>query len=78
MMEDPHFDLSFATDKVEVARSGDIAYDVGSYALTMSDPEGKPVTQKGRYVVVWKKATDGTWKVAVDAVVSDPPDEPAE
>jgi uncharacterized protein (TIGR02246 family) len=75
MMSDPHFSLSFAPDKVEVARSGDLAYDIGSYTLTMSDPEGNPVTQKGQYVDVWKKDAKGEWKVAVDAPVSDPPAE---
>ena len=59
-----------------VARSGDLAYDNGSYALTMSDPEGNPVTQKGHYVDVWRKNAAGGWKVAVDAPVSDPPEEP--
>ena len=75
MMSDANFSLSFAPDKVEVARSGDLAYDVGSYTLTMSDPEGNPVTQKGQYVDVWRKNAKGEWKVAVDAPVSDPPEE---
>ena len=75
MMSDPNFSLSFAPDEVVVARSGDLAYDVGSYTLTMSDPEGNPVTQKGYYVDVWKKNAAGEWKVAVDAPVSDPPEE---
>jgi uncharacterized protein (TIGR02246 family) len=75
MMQDPNFDLSFAADKVEAARSGDLAYETGSYTLTMSDPQGNPATQNGHYVVVWKKDASGTWKVAVDAPVSDPPAE---
>ena len=75
MMQDPNFALSFAADKVEAARSGDLAYETGSYTLTMSDPQGNPATQNGHYVVVWKKDASGTWKVAVDAPVSDPPAE---
>ena len=75
MMQDPHFSLSFAADNVVVARSGDLAYETGSYTLTLSDPEGNPTTQRGHYVDVWKKDADGTWKVAVDAPVSDPPEE---
>jgi ketosteroid isomerase-like protein len=75
MMQDPNFTLSFAADKVQVARSGDLAYETGSYTLTMSDPEGKPTTQKGHYVDIWKKDPSGGWKVAVDAPVSDPPEE---
>jgi uncharacterized protein (TIGR02246 family) len=75
MMRDPSFDLSFAADHVEVARSGDLAYETGSYTMTMSDPEGNPATHTGHYVVVWKKDAAGSWKVAVDVPVSDPPAE---
>jgi len=73
MMQDPSFALSFAADHVMVARSGDLAYETGSYTLTMSGPDGTPATQTGHYVDVWGKQADGTWKVVVDAPVSDPP-----
>jgi len=74
MMKDPHFALSFAADKVVVARSGDIAYETGSYSMTMSDAKKKASTEKGHYVVVWQKQADGGWKVVVDTPVSDPPE----
>ena len=77
LMQDPNFDLSFGADNVVVARSGDLAYETGTYSLTMSDPEERPATQKGHYVVVWQKQTDGEWKVVLDAPVSDPPEETA-
>jgi uncharacterized protein (TIGR02246 family) len=73
MMKDPHFDLSFEADKVVVARSGDLAYETGSYSLTMSDARKKASTQAGHYVVVWRKQGDGSWKAVVDAPISDPP-----
>jgi uncharacterized protein (TIGR02246 family) len=73
MMQDPNFALSFETTSVEVARSGDIAYELATYSLTVSDPKTKkPATQKGSGVVVWRKV-GGQWKAAVDAPVSDPP-----
>jgi ketosteroid isomerase-like protein len=74
-MQDPNFALSFAADEVVVERSGDLAYETGAYTLTMSAPDGEPATQKGHYVDVWKKNDQGEWKVAVDAPVSDPPEE---
>jgi uncharacterized protein (TIGR02246 family) len=76
MMQDPAFALSFEADRVEVARSGDLAYETGSYSMTMTGPDKKPATEKGHYVVVWRKGADGAWKVVVDAPVSDPPDAP--
>ncbi|HET7294670.1 MAG TPA: SgcJ/EcaC family oxidoreductase [Vicinamibacteria bacterium] len=73
MMQDPNFALSFETTSVEVARSGDLAYELATYSLTLSNPKTKmPATQKGFGVVVWRK-TGGQWKAVVDAPVSDPP-----
>lgn len=73
MMQDPNFALSFVPDKVVVARSGDLAYETGTYSMTMSDAKKQPSSEKGNYVVVWQKQADGTWKVVRDAPVSDPP-----
>jgi uncharacterized protein (TIGR02246 family) len=67
MMADKNFALKFAPTKVEVAKSGDLAYELGDYELTLSGPKGKPVTSKAMYVVVWGKQADGSWKALVDA-----------
>ena len=67
MVAQPGFDLTFAPTKVEVSKSGDLAYEIGDYALTVNDKRGKPQTSKGKYVVVWAKQANGTWKVVVDA-----------
>ena len=45
--------------------------------MTMTGPDKKAATEKGHYVVVWRKGANGTWKVVVDAPISDPPDAPA-
>jgi len=74
MMQDPNFALSFEASKVVVARSGDLAYETGTYTMTMSDAKRKPATDRGQYVVVWQKQADGAWKVVIDAPVSDPPE----
>jgi uncharacterized protein (TIGR02246 family) len=72
MMQDANFALSFEPTAVQVARSGDLAYELGTYSMTMTNPKTKkPSTEKGNYVVVWKKQA-GKWKVIVDAPISDP------
>ena len=72
MMKDPAFNLSWQTSGIEVARSGDLAYELTPYSLTMTDPKTKkPSTEKGVGVTVWKKE-NGVWKVQVDAPISDP------
>jgi uncharacterized protein (TIGR02246 family) len=73
MMQDPNFALGFTTTNVVVAGSGDLAYETGRYVITLSDANGAPANQSGGFVVVWRKQADGTWKVAVDSPVSDPP-----
>jgi ketosteroid isomerase-like protein len=45
----------------------------------MSDPSGKPINDRGKYLAVWKKQPDGTWKCVMDIWNSDlPASAPAE
>jgi uncharacterized protein (TIGR02246 family) len=60
----PGFSLTFEPTFVEVGASGDVAYDIGTYALAFDGDQG-PVQDNGKYVVVWKKV-DGVWKVRAD------------
>jgi uncharacterized protein (TIGR02246 family) len=66
--------LSWKTSSVVVARSGDIAYETGTYVLATTDKKGKSSDTKGKYVVVWKKQADNSWKVVVDTDNTDHPD----
>ncbi len=59
------------TTQVEVARSGDLACVQGSYESAANAPKGALVTDRGKFVVVWKKQADGAWKVAADIWNSD-------
>ncbi len=72
MMASKYFALKFAPTKIEVAKSGDLAYDLGEYELTVTDPKGKPQTIKAKYVVIWTKQGDGSWKAQVDAPTTTP------
>lgn len=74
MVGDPALTLKFSADRVEVAKSGDIAYTQGTYTMTATDRgTGKPMTDKGSYVTVYKKQPDGSWKAVEDAAVSEVP-----
>jgi uncharacterized protein (TIGR02246 family) len=70
----PGFAMSFQVVKVEVSRSGDLAWGHGTWTRTMNDDTGKPVTDKGKYVIVYRKQPDGKWKVVADIGNSDPPE----
>lgn len=69
----PGSEISWQPNKVEVASSGDLAYVVGSYSMTMKDAQGKPVVDHGKYTEVWKKQADGKWKAVADVWNSDLP-----
>jgi uncharacterized protein (TIGR02246 family) len=58
--------LRWQTSSVEVARSGELAYKTGAYNLVTTDKQGKSSDERGKYLVIWKKQSDGSWKVAVD------------
>ena len=78
LLASPGLAFRWKTTKVEVAKSGDMAYLSGTYELTMNDATGKPVSDRGKYIVVWEKQADGTWKAAADIWNSDLPVAPAE
>ena len=69
----PAVAMSWQPEKVEVAASGDLGYTTGSYQLTMKDEKGIPNTDNGKYLEVWKKQTDGSWKVTTEMFNSDLP-----
>jgi ketosteroid isomerase-like protein len=71
MMQDPNFSLSFTTDKVEV--SGILAYTQGTVSLRTTGRDGKPFSDTGKYLTVWKKQSDGSWKAIEDIFNSDLP-----
>ena len=63
----------------------DLAYVHGGYQLSVTPPgAAEAVGDTGKYVEIWKKQRDGTWKVVLDifnsdlaAPVSPPPPLPA-
>lgn len=78
LLASPGVAISWKATKVEVAKSGDVAYTTGTYELTMNDASGKLINDRGKYVEVWKKQGDGKWKVVADIWNSDLPVAPAE
>jgi uncharacterized protein (TIGR02246 family) len=72
----PGVAISWQASKVEVAKSGDLAYSIGSYTLAMQDPQGKLISDKGKFMEVWKKQPDGKWKTVADTYNSDLPAQP--
>jgi uncharacterized protein (TIGR02246 family) len=73
-LADKNFSLTFAPDKVVVSKSGDMGSTQGSYTLTYTDPKTKKaVMEKGKYVEVYMKQADGSWKNTADISNTDEP-----
>lgn len=65
-LADASFSISWKTLHAEVARSGELGYTTGTYEDSFKGPDGKKVEEKGKYVCVWKKQKDGSWKAIHD------------
>lgn len=63
----PDSSLSWKPIKVEVSKSGDLAYSFGTYDIQYNNKEGERVSETGGYVAVWKKNPDLEWKLLVDS-----------
>lgn len=73
MSEFPPGELLWQPVGADLARSGDFGYTWGTYEFRTNDAEGKPAMRHGKYVTVWKKQSDGSWKFVVDTGNSSPP-----
>lgn len=79
MASDPALKVDFASDRIIVAASGDLASSRGHYAMTYTDPVTKqPKTERGSYLTVYRKATDGSWKAIEDFTTPGPATAPAQ
>jgi uncharacterized protein (TIGR02246 family) len=64
--------FSAKTDDVMVG--GDLAVETGTYEWSFKPIKGgKEATEKGKYVTVWKRQADGSWKCIRDIFNSDTP-----
>lgn len=71
MFSVPGFGGGWKATKVEVSRSGDLGWVTGTYELSETDERGRPMVDKGKYLEVWKKQPDGSWKCVADMFNTD-------
>lgn len=64
----PGYALSWTPTRADVAASGDLGTTVGTYEMSMAGS-----SEKGKYVTVWRKQADGSWKVVEDIMNADAP-----
>src|SRR5258708_2812345 len=71
LIGNPGFTIDWQINKLEVARSGDLAYTIYSYQMALNGANGKPITDQGKDMAVWKKQSNGVWKMVADIFNSD-------
>jgi ketosteroid isomerase-like protein len=79
LVSDANFALTLQTVIVDASRGGDFGYTQGTYAVTATDPATKKaVTEKGKYLTLYEKQPDGSWKSVQDIWNADGPATPVE
>lgn len=73
----PDLRLSWTPEEAMAAASGDLGFTWGRWILHGKNKDGSPREVHGKYVTIWKKQTDGSWKFVLDTGLPDPPPTPA-
>jgi ketosteroid isomerase-like protein len=61
-------------NQVEFDGAGDIAYVYGTYSMIVTLPDAEePVPDRGKYIEIWRRQDDGSWKIVLDIFNSDLP-----
>ena len=51
---------------ISIGIQGDLAFDWGWHKLTLTPRKGgRPKTTRARYLEIWRKQSDGKWKIAI-------------
>lgn len=64
MEQDSDILLSWEPESGDIAQSQDLGYTWGNYTVTSQN--GSKVILTGKYLNIWRKQPNGTWKVEVD------------
>ena len=64
---------NFQEQSLEIEGQADLAYDRGTYSMTVTPPGAAPIEDRGKYLTILRKQADGSWKVARAMFNSDLP-----
>lgn len=62
----PGFSSEEATAMIEVAQSGELAYQRGTYFSKAQIDQQKMNVTTGKFLVIWRKQSSGEWKAIID------------
>lgn len=68
----PGADFEWEPEEAVISNGGDLGYTVGHARVTLPGKDGKAETGEQRYITVWKKQPDGSWKFILDGGIPRP------
>jgi uncharacterized protein (TIGR02246 family) len=66
-------EAQLAFNLLTIHETPDLCVAVGTYRMTIPVPGGEPQQDQGKFVEVWRRQSDGSWKVADDIFNSNLP-----
>ena len=67
------YQLQWTATEAVMSPSGEMGYTWGHYESHSRDADGNTKVTSGRYLTVWRKEPDGSWKVVLDSSNEEPP-----
>jgi len=64
--------LRWVPDKAEASSDGTLGYTMGHWTLTVRDSTGQHAAYRGKYLTVWRRQADGSWKAETDVGNTEP------
>ena len=71
-LDDKNNRLIWSPVGADISAAGDLGYTFGNYEFHSKDKDGKPRVEHGKYISIWKRQIDGSWKVVLDMGNSSP------
>ena len=64
--------FEWAPDEAVISAGGDLGYTLGHAKVTTPNKDGKLESSNSRYITIWRKQPDGSWKFILDGGVDAP------
>jgi len=64
---------NFQEQSLEIEGRGNLAYDRGTYSMTVTPAGAVPIEDHGKYLSIWRKQAGGLWKISRAIYNSDLP-----
>ena len=64
--------LRWTPDRAEASSDGTLGYTIGHWTLTVRDSGGTHEAYRGKYLTVWRRQADGSWKAEADVGNTEP------